>query len=191
MLSANKSRGQARFNKVQALPAIHRKLLLASVFVVAAALLWPTPQEFSSQRIPVALDIESLIPNLSDSAPIDVIEPEKPSFERIIENGDTLGHLFELAGIGQQTMYKVLEADLNVLALDTLAVGNRIQFFQDEQQQLTKLELYFNPAYQVVFTRFDDGSFGVEEINIEGIWQIGLLVVKSMAHFTSPLNVRG
>lgn len=171
LLSVNKGELQARLRKVPNLPALHRKLLLASVFIVAAALLWPTPQEFSSQRIPVALDIESLLPQSGLASTFEIVEPVKPNFERVIQNGDTLGHLFELAGIGQQTMYKVLEADLNVLALDTLSLGNRIQFFQDEQHNLTKLELYFNPAYQVIFSRFDDGSYGVEEINIEGIWQ--------------------
>ncbi|WP_144209169.1 peptidoglycan DD-metalloendopeptidase family protein [Shewanella donghaensis] len=162
---------QTLFTKAQSLPALHRKLLLSSVFIIAAALLWPTPQEFSSQRIPVALDIEALLPHVTNQSDIKFVEPEVPTFERVIQNGDTLSHLFEIAGIGQQTMYKVLEADLNVLALDTLSLGNRIQFWQDEQQNLVKLELYFNPAYQVVFNRFDDGSYGVEEINIEGIWQ--------------------
>ncbi|WP_076540048.1 peptidoglycan DD-metalloendopeptidase family protein [Shewanella sp. UCD-KL21] len=157
--------------KAQNLPTLHRKLLLASVFIVAAALLWPTPQEFASQRIPVALDIEALIPQVANYTPVEISEPVAPTFERVIEQGDTLSQLFEIAGIGQQTMYKVLEADLNVLALDTLSPGNRIRFWQDEQQNLTQLELYFNPAYQVVFSRFDDGSYEVNEVNIEGIWQ--------------------
>ena len=68
-------------------------------------------------------------------------------------------------------MYKVLEADLDILALDTLQPGNRIRFWLDEQGNLTQLELYFNAAHQVLFKRFDDGGYGVEEINIEGFWQ--------------------
>lgn len=68
-------------------------------------------------------------------------------------------------------MYKVLEADLNILALDTLLPGNRMQFWLDNEGQLQKLELYFNAARQVVFTRYEDGSFNVEEVNVEGVWQ--------------------
>lgn len=153
-------------------PALHKKILLTSVFIMGAAILWPSEQEFSSQRIPVALDIESLIPDLALSEPLPKVEPEvKPVLEHIIESGDTLSKLFSMAGIDQQTMYKVLEADLDVLALDTLTPGNRIQFWDDGAGNLVKMSLYFNPAHQVEFTRFDDGTFGVEDINIEGIWQ--------------------
>nr|WP_244325783.1 peptidoglycan DD-metalloendopeptidase family protein [Shewanella aestuarii] len=154
------------------LPNLHKKTLLASVFIIGAALLWPTPQEFSSQRIPVALDIESLLPNVAyESEFVDNLEDPIPVLDHVIETGDTLSKLFEMAGINQQVMYKVLEADLEVLALDTLLPGNRIQFWDDAQGNLIKMELYFNPARQVVFTRFDDGSYGVEDINIDGIWQ--------------------
>jgi|TARA_R110002167_G_scaffold242290_3_gene447845 murein DD-endopeptidase len=154
------------------LPNLHKKILLASVFVVGAALLWPTQQEFSSQRIPVAIDIDSLLPDIAqqDSA-LKLIKHVSPILDRVIESGDTLSHLFELAGIDQRTMYKVLEADLEVLALDTLLPGNRIQFWDNANGELDKLELYFNPAHQVVFTRFKDGTYGVNDINIDGIWQ--------------------
>jgi len=154
------------------LPNLHKKVLLASVFIIGAAILWPTQQEFSSQRIPVALDIDSLIPNISAPATINTkINEPTPILEHVIARGDTLSKLFEMAGIDQKTMYKVLEADLEVLALDTLIPGNRIQFWDDGNGQLTKMELYFTPAHQVVFTRFEDGTFEVEDINIEGMWQ--------------------
>lgn len=154
------------------LPNLHKKVLLASVFMVGAALLWPTQQEFSSQRIPVTLDLDALIPHINQ--PIKdgkVFEEPTPILEHVITNGDTLSKLFEMAGIDQKTMYKVLEADLDVLALDTLMPGNRIQFWDDNQGNLAKMELYFNPAHQVVFTRYDDGTYEVKDINLEGIWQ--------------------
>ncbi|MGK0409582.1 MAG: murein DD-endopeptidase [Shewanella psychromarinicola] len=151
---------------------LHKKVLLVSVFVVGAALLWPTHQEFSSQRIPVAIDIDSLLPHIAqqDTA-LTIVKPATPILNRVIESGDTLSRLFELAGIDQRTMYKVLEADLEVLALDTLLPGNRIQFWDNADGELDKLELYFNPAHQVVFTRFKDGTYAVNDINIDGIWQ--------------------
>jgi len=151
---------------------LHKKVLLASVFVVGAALLWPTQQEFLSQRIPVAIDIDALLPLIAQENPVPTrVKPASAILDRVIERGDTLSQLFELAGIDQHTMYKVLEADLQVLALDTLLPGNRIQFWDNANGELEKLELYFNPAHQVVFTRFDDGTYGVNNINIEGIWQ--------------------
>ncbi|WP_394131120.1 peptidoglycan DD-metalloendopeptidase family protein [Shewanella maritima] len=151
---------------------MHKRLLLTGVFFIAAVLMLPSKQEFEAKRIPVALDIEALIPHLNsfDDLP-EIIEAPAPSYSRIIETGDTLSKLFEYAKFDQQTMYRVLEADLQVLALDTLMPGNRIQFWDNEQGELQQLELYFNPAHQVVFTRLDDGSFNVEDIIIDGIWQ--------------------
>jgi murein DD-endopeptidase len=156
---------------LQNLPNFHKKVLMASVFFMGAALLWPSEQSFSPERIPVALDIESLLPELSTGPVTKVAAKRQPLFEHVIETGDTLSKLFEQAGIDQKTMYKVLEADYSVLAFDTLLPGNRIQFWQDKNGDLTKLELYFNPAHQVVFTRFDDGSFNAEEVIREGVWQ--------------------
>ncbi|WP_420833160.1 peptidoglycan DD-metalloendopeptidase family protein [Shewanella gaetbuli] len=172
MLTSKLSGFQKPMARLSNLPNFHKKVLMASTLLVGAALLWPTPQEFSVQRIPVALDLETLIPDLNDSVPqADIYEEPAPILNHVIQEGDTLSKLFEMAGIDQKTMYKVLEADLEVLALDTLLPGNTIQFWDDEAGNLAKMELYFNPAHQVVFTRFDDGTFGVEDINIEGIWQ--------------------
>lgn len=125
----------------------------------------------SAQRIPVVLDIETILPQVSEPVETAVVVDNAPDYERVIASGDTLSALFSKAGVDQQTMYKVLEADFNILALDTLLPGNRIQFWLDNVGQLQKLELYFNAARQVVFTRYEDGSFNVEEINVEGVWQ--------------------
>ena len=154
------------------LPTIHKRILLVSAFMMGTLLLWPTQEEFSSKRIPVSLDIETLIPHINQqSTSINIPKETTPVLDRVIQSGDTLSKLFELAGIDQKTMYTVLEADLDVLALDTLLPGNRIQFWKNPKGQLQKLELYFNPAHQVVFTRYKDGSFSVKDINIKGIWQ--------------------
>ncbi|QBF84754.1 peptidase M23 [Shewanella maritima] len=145
---------------------------MSCVLLVGAALLMPTTQEFEVKRIPVALDLEKLLPNLSQLDFIEEVETTRaPIFSREIAPGDTLGSLFSKAGIDHQTMYKVLEADLEVLALDTLMPGNRIQFWDNDAGELQKLELYFNAARQVVFSRLDDGSFEVKDIITEGVWQ--------------------
>ncbi|MDF0533589.1 peptidoglycan DD-metalloendopeptidase family protein [Shewanella yunxiaonensis] len=154
--------------RLQALPSLHKKLLLTGGLAIGIAMLWPASQEFSPQRVAVPLDVESILTN---PAPITAPHIAKPSYVHTITSGDTLSALFSEAGVDQQTMYKVLEADLDVLALDTLMPGNRISFWQDEQGNLTKLELYFNAARQVVFTRYPEGGYEVNEINIPGDWQ--------------------
>lgn len=157
-------------SRIMALPSPHKKILLAAGLVVGAALLWPSQKQALPQRIPVALDIESLVTNLhlGDEA---VETVSHADFVKTIVSGDTLSGLFVEANVDQQTMYKVLEADLNILALDTLKPGNIIRFWLDDSGQLEKLELYFNAARQVVFSRYEEGGFSVDEINIEGIWQ--------------------
>ena len=155
---------------LQNLPSFHKKTLLLGSFLIGAALLWPSTQEQLPKRIPIALDIETLLPHVESTVPV-MVQEKSPHFDHTIVNGDTLSNLFVKAGVDQKTMYQVLEADLNVLALDTLVPGNRIQFWLGDDGNLQKLELYFNAARQVVYSRFDDGSYNVEEINLEGIWQ--------------------
>ncbi|WP_376708435.1 peptidoglycan DD-metalloendopeptidase family protein [Shewanella surugensis] len=153
------------------LPLQHKTLILGLGLILGGVFMWPHSHSPSDQRVAVALDKESWLSQL-DYTPV-LAEPvgKGPDFEKMVVKGDTLSGLFEEAKIDQQTLYQVLEADLNVLALDTLMPGNTIQFWLDDKGQLQKLELYFNAARQVIFTRFDDASFNAEEINIDGIWQ--------------------
>ncbi|WP_298769830.1 peptidoglycan DD-metalloendopeptidase family protein [uncultured Shewanella sp.] len=153
------------------LPLQHKTMILGLGLLFGGVLLWPHSHSPSERRIAVTLDKDNWLSQL-ESRPVDkVLKAEVPDFEKIVVKGDTLSGLFEEAKIDQQTMYQVLEADLNVLALDTLMPGNTIQFWLNDKGQLQKLELYFSPARQVIFTRFDDASFNAEEINIDGIWQ--------------------
>ncbi|WP_223293084.1 MULTISPECIES: peptidoglycan DD-metalloendopeptidase family protein [Shewanella] len=149
---------------------LHKRVILGAGLLIGAVILWPTNKELLPQRIPIDLDIESLVAQLTPATPMTNII-SRADFNHEITSGDTLSGLFVQASVDQQTMYRVLEADLNVLALDTLKPGNLIKFWLDDQGELTKLELYFSAARQVVFTRFDDGSFNVDEINVEGIWR--------------------
>lgn len=153
-----------------ALPSLHRKILIGSVLLFGASFLLPQNQPLLSQRIAVKLDIEALSSHSSPS-PVASVLLDTPKFEKVIVKGDTLSGLFEQGSVDQQTMYRVLEADLNVLALDTLMPGNQIQFWLDDAGELEKLSLYFSAARQVTYSRFDDGSFKVDEIHIEGIWR--------------------
>lgn len=157
-------------NRLAGLTSFHRKVLIGSVLIIGAATLMPNNHELLSQRIPVQLDIDAILSQNIDIPSTDILEPAA-DFQKRIVKGDTLSGLFEQGGVDQQTMYKVLEADLNVLALDTLKPGNNIQFWLNDAGELQKLSLYFDASRQVIFSRFDDGSFNVDEINIEGIWR--------------------
>ncbi|BDM64993.1 subfamily M23B unassigned peptidase [Shewanella sp. NFH-SH190041] len=154
--------------RLQRLQTSHKRILLATGLVVGAAVLWPSSQPTVPERITVPLKLDHLI---TDTPAIVAAVADKPNFDFVVKKGDTLSELFQRAGVDQQTMYQVLEADLNVLALDTLQPGNQVLFYLDDQEQLTKLELYFNAGHQVVFSRYDDGGFKYDDIKRQGIWQ--------------------
>ncbi len=158
------------WSRISELSLLNKKLLLGVSLLVSIAFFMPVDRPVTSQRIPVALDINSFVSSLNTQSS-EYVEPLAPDFRHTIVKGDTLSGLFVRANVDQQTMYRVLEADLNVLALDTLMPGNEIRFWLDDNGKLEKLELYFNAARQVVFSRYDEGGYKVEEINIEGIWQ--------------------
>jgi len=158
------------FFRFSALSSSHRKALIGSVLLLGAALLLPQKSPLLPHRTPVDLDITRLLSDTTQSANLPAL-PMAPDFEKVIAKGDTLSGLFEQGGIDQQTMYRVLEADLNILALDTLQPNDQIQIWLDDAGQLKKLTLYFNAARQVTYHRFDDGSFSADETNIEGIWR--------------------
>ncbi|CAM2771696.1 peptidoglycan DD-metalloendopeptidase family protein [Shewanella amazonensis] len=171
MLNQIYNKNNMFFSHIASLPSFHKRLLLVGGLLVGVSVMWPTAQQPVVGRIPIALDIESLLPQVSE-APLPLAASESVAdFDHLIVSGDTLSGLFSRAGVDQQTMYKVLEADMNILALDTLMPDNRIKFWLDEKGDLQKLELYFSPARQVVFSRFEDGSFNVDEIVVDGLWQ--------------------
>ncbi|WP_432454127.1 MULTISPECIES: peptidoglycan DD-metalloendopeptidase family protein [unclassified Agarivorans] len=94
------------------------------------------------------------------------------SYSYTIKEGDTLGKIFNRFKIDQTTMYQVLEADVSVLALDTLSPGHKLTFTIDhDTQQLQSLRLAFNPAQQIIFTRVDATNFEYQTISIDGQWQ--------------------
>ncbi|MCP3177103.1 peptidoglycan DD-metalloendopeptidase family protein [Desulfuromonas sp. KJ2020] len=90
---------------------------------------------------------------------------------RDIAPGDTLSSIFDLVGIGQSTMYQILAADEQLLALDTLRPGNRLTFTLDEQTgELANMELYIHPGKRVMYHRVDGATFDYEEIVLPGEW---------------------
>ncbi len=154
------------------LPPLHRRGMLAAAFVVLAALLWPVT------RLPVGevIELELDAGRLSSDAPVILDDPSPspdfPNWQYQIRSGDTLSAIFSRLQLDSATMQQLLESDVDVLALDTLKPGNQLRFWVNaEAHRLDKLELYFNPAHQVVFERVDGDYFTFEEINHPGEWR--------------------
>lgn len=147
-----------------------RKPLMLGVFLPAAAL---TLGAFSYQPLEYSLPLE--LPRhavMHDSAaePESLFEVSIPDYVYTIQPGDTLSTIFEQLGVSQKEMYQVLESDVSILALDTLKPGDQLGFWLAEGA-LQQLELRFNSAHQVVFSRVSDEAFEYNEVLIEGEWR--------------------
>jgi len=146
-------------------------VLITATLLVLVALLWSGRNEAIGVRHPLPA---LRLPGLPEPA----AEPEKQALVQMpanleyqIREGDTLSILFDRLGLGQRVLYQILESDQSLLALDTLQPGDRLRFWIDEASgQLMRLELYFNPAHQVVFKRVAEDAFEYREVEVHGQW---------------------
>lgn len=151
-----------------------RKPLMLGVFLPAAALtlgaLSYQPLEYSlSLELPRSEIVESGGEDVNDLGDISI-----PDYVYTIQPGDTLSTIFERLGVSQKEMYQVLESDVSILALDTLKPGDKLGFWLG-QGKLQQLELRFNAAHQVVFTRAAEEVFEYSEVRVEGEWREKML----------------
>ncbi|MCV3264799.1 peptidoglycan DD-metalloendopeptidase family protein [Vibrio harveyi] len=115
-----------------------------------------------------------------------------PNFEYQIQAGDNLSSIFSQLGFGYSSLMKVMETDLNFLALDTLKPGNTLRFWRDESTgELEKMELQFSIADKVVYRRNADGSYDFSDISIPGVWHQEPLVGVIHGSFSSSANRLG
>lgn len=161
-------------------PAFNKKAILITSLLMLGILCLPIASEShqaneSRISLPLDLGIENLLRQFSLSGDdTDVKTSENltsPTMDYQIEKGDTLSTIFDDLNLGQKVMYQILEADENVLAFDTLMPGNELKFWLNPKNgQLDKLELYYNPAQQVIFSRVDASHFEFKEIQVPGKW---------------------
>ncbi|MDO6594559.1 peptidoglycan DD-metalloendopeptidase family protein [Neptuniibacter sp. 1_MG-2023] len=190
-------------NFVTALPKIHRKALAFLAVLLLIALLLPS----SNSSVSTPLSLDHLIdtdaplfetPTLSirqlkapwafDSVPENetLLVPAaglRNSYQYIVRKGDTLSSIFERLQLPQKTMYQLLEADLNVLALDNLKPGHTL-VFEKQDQLLQRLELQFSLAHKVVYQRKEGDGFEFNEVQLEGDWKQQLISGEILYSFT-------
>ncbi len=156
----------ARFTE---LPRLKLTMLLGLPIAAAigmVALTETTHQGTVELSLPESEIVNNIL--LSDAADIYNL----PDYEYVIQSGDSLSKIFEQLGFGYSDMMKVMETDLNYLALDTLKPGNTLRFWRSEDgKSLEKMELEFSVVERVVYTRLDDGSYEYKDVKIPGVWK--------------------
>ncbi len=115
-----------------------------------------------------------------------------PNFQYQIAKGDSLSKIFDKLGFGYSELMRVMETDLNFLALDTLKPGNTLRFWKDEEtQKLAKMELEFNLAEKAQYILQDDGSYEYKDVSIPGVWKTVAIAGEINGSFSSSANRAG
>ena len=105
-----------------------------------------------------------------------------PSHQYTIKKGDTLAKLVQRSGVGnynkekfKKQLEQVMEADLNILALDVIEVGNKLNLWVDDKHQLNRIELILNPAKKIIYYRVSSTQFEYKEAYKDGIWRLNAI----------------
>lgn len=112
------------------------------------------------------------MPGNATAAPEPLPEPppREPVQEYQIRDGDTLSSIFDQHLIPQTTLFQIMDADEQILALDILRPGNTLTFTFNPDWSLERMELFVNPARQVIYRRVDAENFEFEEVIHPGTW---------------------
>ncbi|GMQ48841.1 peptidoglycan DD-metalloendopeptidase family protein [Vibrio sp. 10N] len=106
-----------------------------------------------------------------------VDEPTQQNEQRVkvhyfVKVGDTLSTIFSAWGLSYNAMQHVLEADLNVLKLDTLKPGDHLELvINEENRQLENLVFHESLVERAIYSRETDGSFTYQFEEDEGEWR--------------------
>lgn len=182
---------QARTSRIRILELSKtKKLLLATLpIALAATLSMPTAQNPYQRTIDLSLPESSLVSSIIDGV---AHLQDLPDYEYTIKKGDTLSKIFEQLGFGYSELMKVMETDLNYLALDTLRPGNTLRFWRDEESnKLAKMELEFSLVESALYTLLDDGSYEYSDVKIPGVWKSFPLVGEINGSFSRSVNALG
>lgn len=160
------------WSRWRALPKLHRRGLLIIIIILVAIFCWtPSKQLTGEIALPQGQQQDQpsdVLP--SDSELVDSQDPNQPTSEYTIVQGDTLGEIFAHLGLSYNQMNDILESD-QTQALDTLNPGDKLRFWLNDKQQLTRFQVFFNLGYYVDFNLLEDGTYESKEIRLEGTWK--------------------
>ena len=174
-----------RFGKV------HKGLFVAALSLLVFAMFWrpePSgavllpPQTFTPTPVKADADNQDMPPKtLPEPATQPQAAPEAPdtpeptphptTIRYDIKEGDNLSAIFDAQGIPKGTLYKLLKADAEYLALETLQPGTELGFHFDADGQLQRLTLQIDPARIVTYDRLEDGQFEYNMTSLPTHWE--------------------
>lgn len=167
-----------------------KKMMVVSLPLLAAVAISSAPKHDKYHRtIDLSLPESSLV---SDFLLDNEVVRDVPDYEYVIQAGDNLSTIFDQLGFGYSELMKIMETDLNFLALDTLKPGNTLRFWRNEETgNLSKMELEFSLVERAVYSRLDDGSYEFADVKIPGVWKSFPMVGEINGSFSQSVNALG
>lgn len=167
-----------------------KKLMLLSLPIVAVIVMASIGNQSPTIRtidlsLPESVLVNALLGEATEST-------DMPDYEYQIRTGDNLSSIFEQLGFGYSDLMKIMETDLNYLALDTIKPGNTLRFWRDEEtNSLSKMELEFSLVERAVYTRNPDGDYSFTDVKIPGVWKEYAMVGEINGSFSTSVNRLG
>lgn len=167
-----------------------KKMMVVSLPLLAAVVISSAPKHGKYHRtIDLSLPESSLV---SDFLLDNEVVRDVPDYEYVIQAGDNLSTIFDQLGFGYSELMKIMETDLNFLALDTLKPGNTLRFWRNEETgNLSKMELEFSLVERAVYSRLEDGSYEFADVKIPGVWKSFPMVGEINGSFSQSVNALG
>ncbi|WP_274676750.1 peptidoglycan DD-metalloendopeptidase family protein [Vibrio aestuarianus] len=171
--------------------SMRKKTSVVGLPIIAAAIAISSSISDTSQQRSIELSIpETQIVRSILSDAVDV--KNLPDYEYEIRSGDNLSTIFNQLGFKYQDLMKIMETDLNYLALDTLKPGNILRFWKAQNGvALSKMELEFSLVERAVYSRLDDGSYEFKNVTIPGVWKEFAMVGEIQGSFSQSVNSLG
>ncbi|WP_114766819.1 peptidoglycan DD-metalloendopeptidase family protein [Vibrio rhodolitus] len=164
-------------------------MLLSFPVLAVIAMASINAQSPTSRTIDLSLPESKIVETLLHES---VETADMPEYEYRIRVGDNLSSIFEQLGFGYSDLMKIMETDLNYLALDTLKPGNTLRFWRDEEtKNLAKMELEFSLVERAVYTRTSDGDYTFTDVKIPGVWKEFAMVGEINGSFSQSVNRLG
>ncbi|SHK65055.1 murein DD-endopeptidase [Marinobacter antarcticus] len=83
--------------------------------------------------------------------------------QHTVQPGDSLSSIFSEAGASQADLHRIMKADVEYLALETLRPGTELKLIFSKQGEFQQLALDLDPARSLAYTRVDSDTFEYQE----------------------------
>ncbi|MGX9416469.1 peptidoglycan DD-metalloendopeptidase family protein [Vibrio sp. WJH972] len=177
----------ARFS---VLTKVQKVALFGLPILAAVAIHSPIATDSSARKeLVLSLSENQIVQNVIDEKLAQEAEDlAPPSFEYQIQKGDSLSEIFSRLGFNYSDLMQIMEADLTILALDTLKPGDNLTFWKGEAGVVHEMAIQLNLADKVIYSRNLDESYTANSISLPGTWDTNARAGEIYGSFSQSAN---